>query len=325
MVSSGDFAASRRDSRVGDFLEHAFFVGRVALDGFNEVRDQIVAPLELVLDLRPLRLDRFLLADELVVRTARQREAREARAGRAVRQVGVWSSCVSSLPASIYQLCTASAAAAPTSAEAAEATTAAAAESAETTAEATAEPAAASAAKRARRRSTNRSTRAQRPERQASPPPPPSAADAADDEDGDEDENRQQRPDRPAARLGFALAGRRPSSVTCRPSAIRLTMRAVPARRPRPYAAVAELRHHVLAARFAGKSIGDPLLEPVADLHPDFPLLDRQENQQPVVLALVADAAAVVLEHLHGVFADVAVPLDGRARSRPRRRRRWRP
>ena len=69
-----------------------------------------------------------------------------------------------------------------------------------------------------------------------------------------------------------------------------------------------------LAARFAGESVRDPLLEPVPDLDPDLPLLDREEDQQPVVLLLVADAAAVVLEHLDGVLADVAVRLDGRDR-----------
>ena len=54
--------------------------------------------------------------------------------------------------------------------------------------------------------------------------------------------------------------------------------------------------------------IRDPRLEPVPDLDPDLPLLDREEDQQPVVLPLLADAAAVVLEHLDGVLADVAVP-----------------
>ena len=51
-------------SRVGDVLEHALFVLRVALDGLDQVRNQVVAALQLVLDLRPLRLDRFFLADE---------------------------------------------------------------------------------------------------------------------------------------------------------------------------------------------------------------------------------------------------------------------
>ena len=50
---------------------------RVALHGLDQIRNQIVAPLQLVLDLRPLRLDRFFLADEPVVRTAGQRQRRE--------------------------------------------------------------------------------------------------------------------------------------------------------------------------------------------------------------------------------------------------------
>ena len=61
MVSSGDFAAEQLRARVGDVLEDAFFVRRVALDRLDEVGDQIVAALQLVLHLRPLRLDRFFL------------------------------------------------------------------------------------------------------------------------------------------------------------------------------------------------------------------------------------------------------------------------
>ena len=80
-----------------------------------------------------------------------------------------------------------------------------------------------------------------------------------------------------------------------------------------------------LAAGLAGEAVGDPLLEAVADLDSDAPLLDREQDQQAVVLALLADAAAVVLEQLDGVLADVAVRLDRSGRSRPRRRRRLLP
>ena len=73
-----------------------------------------------------------------------------------------------------------------------------------------------------------------------------------------------------------------------------------------------ERRHHDLAAGFSREPVGDPLLEAVADLDPDLPLLEREQDQQAVVLALLADAAAVVLEQLDGVFADVAVAADGR-------------
>ena len=37
-----------------------------------------------------------------------------------------------------------------------------------------------------------------------------------------------------------------------------------------------------------------------------------EENQEAVVLAFLADAAAVILEKFDGVFADVAVRLDRR-------------
>ena len=40
-------------ARVGDVLEDAGFVGRVALDRLHEVRDQIVPALQLVLHLAP--------------------------------------------------------------------------------------------------------------------------------------------------------------------------------------------------------------------------------------------------------------------------------
>ena len=45
--------------------------GREALDGLDQIGNQVVAALQLVLHLAPLRLDRFFLRRELVVRTAR--------------------------------------------------------------------------------------------------------------------------------------------------------------------------------------------------------------------------------------------------------------
>ena len=65
----GRFRVEQPRPGVGDFLEDAFFMRRVALDRFNQVRDQVVPALQLILHLRPLRFDRFFLADELVVRT----------------------------------------------------------------------------------------------------------------------------------------------------------------------------------------------------------------------------------------------------------------
>ena len=77
---------------------------------------------------------------------------------------------------------------------------------------------------------------------------------------------------------------------------------------------VPEERGHDLAARLAGEAVRDPLLQVVADFHPHPPFLECQQNQQAVVLALLADALAVVREQLDGVFLDVAVRLDRRHR-----------
>ena len=57
----------RRGARLRDRLEGAALVGRVALDRLDEVRDQVVAPLELHLDLRPRVVDPVALLDEAVV------------------------------------------------------------------------------------------------------------------------------------------------------------------------------------------------------------------------------------------------------------------
>src|SRR5204863_1272688 len=65
---------------------------------------------------------------------------------------------------------------------------------------------------------------------------------------------------------------------------------------PRPVLTLAEERRHELAARLAGGAVRDPLLEVVADFDADLPLLQREHDEDAVVLALAADAAAVVLE-----------------------------
>jgi hypothetical protein len=75
---------------------------------------------------------------------------------------------------------------------------------------------------------------------------------------------------------------------------------------------VPEERRHHLTARLAGEAVGDPLLEVVPDLDPDAPLLQREQDQEAVVLALLSNAFAVVREQLDGVLLDVAVGLDGR-------------
>src|SRR4029077_7565792 len=108
--------------------------------------------------------------------------------------------------------------------------------------------------------------------------PAPTPPEAAVHKRGDEDENGRQGRDRPAARLSFALAG---DAFQLYLPSVRDPVDDARGAREETQAvrAVPELRHHVLAARFAGVSIRDPRLEPVPDLHPDFPLLDRQEDQ----------------------------------------------
>src|SRR5262249_32285590 len=76
-------------------------------------------------------------------------------------------------------------------------------------------------------------------------------------------------------------------------------------------AALTKFGRHDHARRFARESIGDEFFEPVADFDPDATFFYRDQNEQPVVLALLADAASVVLEQFRGVFADVAVRFDG--------------
>src|SRR5262249_31370500 len=149
----------------------------------------------------------------------------------------------------------------------------------------------------------------------AAPEPPPSstaAADPADDQNRDEDpEDRRQRHGRRVAlarlrsRYGYAVE-RDASLLGDALDDARRAHEQAPAESSR-----GEVRRHH-AARFAGEAVGDELLEVVADFDLDAPLLHREENQQPVVLALLSDAAAAVLEHLDGVFLGRAVWRDRR-------------
>ena len=144
LVRRGDrfFRRLRREqprSRVGDVLVDALFVLREALDGLDEIRNQVVAPLQLVFDLRPLRLDRFFLLDERVVGTAGRAAARSSGEPRASLQSEFFA-CMSHV--SILPTGAAAASATPAAAEAAEAaaeSAAAAAETAEAATEAAAE------------------------------------------------------------------------------------------------------------------------------------------------------------------------------------------
>ena len=116
------------------------------------------------------------------------------------------------------------------------------------------------------------------------------------------------KPTRRALRVALAAGTPERDVAPLRRSAS--TMRDTPASSPAPYSPLPKLRRHVLAAGFAGEAVGDELLEVVADFDPHLSILDGQQDQQAVVLAVLADAAAAVLEHLHGVLADVAVRLE---------------
>src|SRR6478672_7284441 len=63
----GRSRALRGCARLGDRLERAALVGGVALDGLDEVGDQVVPPLELDLDLRPRVVDAVPQPNETVV------------------------------------------------------------------------------------------------------------------------------------------------------------------------------------------------------------------------------------------------------------------
>src|SRR5205823_13718030 len=60
-------SAHHRRARIGDVVEDAFLVPRVSLHRLDQVRDQIRASLELVLDLAPGGLHRLLFGDDAVV------------------------------------------------------------------------------------------------------------------------------------------------------------------------------------------------------------------------------------------------------------------
>src|SRR5262249_19253580 len=147
--------------------------------------------------------------------------------------------------------------------------------------------------------------------RSAAPEPRPAssaAADAADDQDRDEDpEQRRQGNGR---RVALARRRSRHRHAVQRDTApfgdalddSRRPRKESGAERPRR-----ELRRHHCPARLTRKAVGDELLEVVPDFDLRAPLLHCEQYQQPVVLALLSDAAAAVLEHLDDVFLRRAV------------------
>ncbi len=79
--------------------------------------------------------------------------------------------------------------------------------------------------------------------------------------------------------------------------------------KPAAVVAVAEeLRHR--AAGGAGETVGDEPFESVSGLDPHLAVVDRQHEQRAIVLALHADALAVVLKHLQSVRGHVGVRLE---------------
>ena len=72
MVSCGVLAPISRERESAIVLENRLLVARVALHRFHEVRNHIVAALQLVLHLGPLGLDRLFLRRELVVGASRE-------------------------------------------------------------------------------------------------------------------------------------------------------------------------------------------------------------------------------------------------------------
>ena len=92
-----------------------------------------------------------------------------------------------------------------------------------------------------------------------------------------------------------------------------LNQRGRAGQQPRAVLLLAEIRPDDVAD-FTGEAVRDDVFEAVADLEAQRAILDRDDNQQPVVLVFVADPAAAVFEHLDGVFVDAAVRLERRHR-----------
>src|SRR5262249_33728291 len=119
---------------------------------------------------------------------------------------------------------------------------------------------------------------------------PRTAANPTDDQEHDEPQNEQ--PDRKRCVVALPSAPRHAHAVPTPPRALRdaadnslgAKLQAV------AVAAGGKLGRHHLAAGFSGEPVCNPLLQAVADLDPDAPLLHREQNQHPVVLGLVADA-----------------------------------
>src|SRR5581483_4241060 len=228
-------------------------VRRVALRHLDEVRDQVVASLELVLDLRPGGVDLLLHRHHLVVAAAGRRRDQDQERHRAPH--------VASLPAAACAAATEAAAAEPAEA------TATAAEAAVT------EPAAAEPAEA--ERGEPAATEAGRMDRLI--------YHERDHEHGDQE-------DRPAGQRGArgrALAWRRDAGQ------LDTVRRGDPARDlgdPLPDALVdppgPERGDDCLVLDLSDEAVGEDAFEPVADDDPDLPVVRRDQEHDTRVLAL---------------------------------------
>src|SRR4029079_16815525 len=177
---------------------------------------------------------------------------------------------------------------------------------------AAAEPAARSAEAAAAERPDAAGPVAPRTAAPVAPPAPPAVAADVYDEDDDPEEEVERESARPrvAARRLRALDRHvRDGDAALLADAIDDLGRA--AHQPLAGLPLPEFRPDGVA-HFAGEAVGDQLLERVADLKPQRAIVHRDDDQQAVVLAFVANAAAPVLEHLDRVLIDAPVRLVSR-------------
>src|SRR5947207_8405307 len=132
-----------------------------------------------------------------------------------------------------------------------------------------------------------------------------------DDRDDDPEKQAEGKVDAAAARR---LGGTRDRDVGNRDVALLCDVVDDPRRRLEQPGAVLlfpEGRRNRFADGLPGVAVGNELLEVVADFDGHLPVVLRDDDEEAVVFALVADAASAVLEHLDGVLVDAAVGLKG--------------
>ena len=109
-------------------------------------------------------------------------------------------------------------------------------------------------------------------------PAPPRTADGVEDDEDDEEGE-----DEISARsdVGRAAGGFRPDALQRHVAPLRDARNDAgdAGEQPGAVRAAAELRRHVLPADLAGKTVGDELLEVVADFDPDLAIVDREQHE----------------------------------------------